>query len=60
MSTEPADSDMGGAPLSGDPAKYAGDVPHGPTDPAGYDEANDGTPFNDGEVGPGWGGWEAP
>lgn len=53
MSREPADSDTGGAPLSGDPAKYAGNVPHGPVDPLGYDEANDGTAFDDREIGPG-------
>jgi hypothetical protein len=44
--------DWSGIPGSGAVDRYAGDVPDGPIEPAGYaDNTND--PFGDREIGPG-------
>jgi hypothetical protein len=44
--------DFSNVPGGGSPDRYAGDVPDGPTTPAGYPENTD-EPFGDREIGPG-------
>jgi hypothetical protein len=45
--------DWKGVPGSGSPDRFAGDVPDGPTAPAGYPENTD-DPFGQHEIGSGW------
>jgi hypothetical protein len=56
VSKHPADAwseAHSGIPTGGSPDRYAGNVPLSGEGEAGYDEANDGTPFGDREIGPG-------